>query len=61
MAFSSNLFGAITHRGGRDARVPVRLPLRDKCCRLRRHWAFWFCRCVLTLPLSASDNDSLAT
>ncbi|MDR1925531.1 MAG: hypothetical protein LBQ66_14255 [Planctomycetaceae bacterium] len=24
MAFSSNLFGSITHRGGRDARVPVR-------------------------------------
>ncbi|MDR1925488.1 MAG: hypothetical protein LBQ66_14040, partial [Planctomycetaceae bacterium] len=23
LAFSSNLFGAITHRGGRDARVPV--------------------------------------
>jgi hypothetical protein len=24
LAFSSNLFGSITHRGGRDARVPVR-------------------------------------
>ncbi|MDR1924159.1 MAG: hypothetical protein LBQ66_07270 [Planctomycetaceae bacterium] len=24
MAFRSNLFGSITHRGGRDARVPVR-------------------------------------
>ncbi|MDR1925377.1 MAG: hypothetical protein LBQ66_13485 [Planctomycetaceae bacterium] len=24
MAFRSNFFGAITHRGGRDARVPVR-------------------------------------
>ncbi|MDR1923032.1 MAG: hypothetical protein LBQ66_01560 [Planctomycetaceae bacterium] len=23
LAFSSNLFGSITHRGGRDARVPV--------------------------------------
>ncbi|MDR1923646.1 MAG: hypothetical protein LBQ66_04655 [Planctomycetaceae bacterium] len=23
MAFSSNFFGSITHRGGRDARVPV--------------------------------------
>jgi hypothetical protein len=24
LAFSSNFFGSITHRGGRDARVPVR-------------------------------------
>ncbi|MDR1923395.1 MAG: hypothetical protein LBQ66_03380 [Planctomycetaceae bacterium] len=24
LAFSSNLFGSITHRGGRDTRVPVR-------------------------------------
>ncbi|MDR1924020.1 MAG: hypothetical protein LBQ66_06570 [Planctomycetaceae bacterium] len=24
MVFSSNLFGSITHRGGRDARVPAR-------------------------------------
>ncbi|MDR1924386.1 MAG: hypothetical protein LBQ66_08425 [Planctomycetaceae bacterium] len=24
MAFRSNLFGSIMHRGGRDARVPVR-------------------------------------
>jgi hypothetical protein len=23
LAFSSNFFGSITHRGGRDARVPV--------------------------------------
>jgi hypothetical protein len=28
LAFSSNLFGAITHRGGRDARVPVRAASR---------------------------------
>jgi hypothetical protein len=28
-------------------------PLRGKCCRLRRHWAFWFCRCVLAIQLSA--------
>jgi hypothetical protein len=27
-AFSSNLFGSITHRGGRDARVPVRAASR---------------------------------
>ncbi|MDR1923435.1 MAG: hypothetical protein LBQ66_03580 [Planctomycetaceae bacterium] len=24
LVFSSNLFGSITHRGGRDTRVPVR-------------------------------------
>ncbi|MDR1925550.1 MAG: hypothetical protein LBQ66_14350 [Planctomycetaceae bacterium] len=29
MAFSSNFFGAITHRGGRDARVPVRAASRQ--------------------------------
>jgi hypothetical protein len=28
LAFSSNLFGSITHRGGRDARVPVRAASR---------------------------------
>ncbi|MDR1925475.1 MAG: hypothetical protein LBQ66_13975 [Planctomycetaceae bacterium] len=28
LAFSSNFFGTITHRGGRDARVPVRAALR---------------------------------
>jgi hypothetical protein len=40
LEFSSNFFGSITHRGGRDARVPVRL-------------TFWFCRCVLAIQLSA--------
>ncbi|MDR1925993.1 MAG: hypothetical protein LBQ66_16615 [Planctomycetaceae bacterium] len=29
LAFSSNLFGSITHRGGRDARVPVRAASRQ--------------------------------
>ncbi|MDR1923856.1 MAG: hypothetical protein LBQ66_05740 [Planctomycetaceae bacterium] len=29
MAFSSNLFGSITHRGGRDAHVPVRAASRQ--------------------------------
>ncbi|MDR1922945.1 MAG: hypothetical protein LBQ66_01120 [Planctomycetaceae bacterium] len=28
LAFSSNFFGSITHRGGRDARVPVRAASR---------------------------------
>jgi hypothetical protein len=28
LAFSSNSFGSITHRGGRDARVPVRAASR---------------------------------
>ncbi|MDR1925138.1 MAG: hypothetical protein LBQ66_12270, partial [Planctomycetaceae bacterium] len=28
-------------------------PLRGNCRRLRRHWAFWFCRCVLAIQLSA--------
>ncbi|MDR1925279.1 MAG: hypothetical protein LBQ66_12995 [Planctomycetaceae bacterium] len=28
MAFSSNLFGCLAHRGGRDARVPVRAASR---------------------------------
>jgi hypothetical protein len=29
LAFSSNLFGSITHRGGRDARVPIRAASRQ--------------------------------
>jgi hypothetical protein len=29
LAFRSNFFGAITHRGGRDARVPVRAASRQ--------------------------------
>ncbi|MDR1922777.1 MAG: hypothetical protein LBQ66_00265 [Planctomycetaceae bacterium] len=33
LAFSSNLFGSITHLGGRDTRVPVRLTLRCKIVR----------------------------
>ncbi|MDR1925608.1 MAG: hypothetical protein LBQ66_14640, partial [Planctomycetaceae bacterium] len=30
LAFLPNLFGFLMHRGGRDARVPVRLPLRGE-------------------------------
>ncbi|MDR1925601.1 MAG: hypothetical protein LBQ66_14605 [Planctomycetaceae bacterium] len=36
LAFSSNLFGSITHRGGRDARVPVRRRFAANLCCITR-------------------------
>ncbi|MDR1924917.1 MAG: hypothetical protein LBQ66_11140 [Planctomycetaceae bacterium] len=36
LAFSSNLFGSITHRGGRDARVPVRRRFAANLCGITR-------------------------
>ncbi|MDR1923040.1 MAG: hypothetical protein LBQ66_01600, partial [Planctomycetaceae bacterium] len=36
LAFSSNLFGSITHRGGRDARVPVRRCFATNLCGITR-------------------------
>ncbi|MDR1923941.1 MAG: hypothetical protein LBQ66_06170 [Planctomycetaceae bacterium] len=36
LAFSSNLFGSITHRGGRDARVPVPRRFAAKLCGITR-------------------------
>ncbi|MDR1924120.1 MAG: hypothetical protein LBQ66_07075 [Planctomycetaceae bacterium] len=32
MAFRSNFFGSITHRGGRDTRVPVRRHCTANLC-----------------------------
>jgi hypothetical protein len=46
LAFLPNSFGFLTHRGGRDARVPVRRRFAANCCRLRRCRAFGFCQCV---------------
>jgi hypothetical protein len=36
LAFSSNLFGSITHKGGRDARVPVRFRFAANLCGITR-------------------------
>jgi hypothetical protein len=36
LAFSSTLFGSITHRGGRDARVPVPRRFAAKLCGITR-------------------------
>jgi hypothetical protein len=59
LAFLPNSFGFLMHRGGRDARVPVRAASR----RLSAKPTFDVLvnRCVFPLSLSASDNDSLAT
>jgi hypothetical protein len=45
LAFSSNFFGAITHRGGRDARVPVRRRFAANLCGITRAlpYAMIFC------------------
>jgi hypothetical protein len=46
LAFSSNSFGSITHRGGRDARVPVRAASRHLSA--TPTGVVWFCRCVFS-------------
>ncbi|MDR1923565.1 MAG: hypothetical protein LBQ66_04240 [Planctomycetaceae bacterium] len=36
LVFRSNLFGSMTHRGGRDARVPVRRRFAANLCGITR-------------------------
>ncbi|MDR1922766.1 MAG: hypothetical protein LBQ66_00210 [Planctomycetaceae bacterium] len=45
LVFSSNLFGSITHRGGRDARVPVLRRYAANLCGITRAlpYAMIFC------------------
>ncbi|MDR1923942.1 MAG: hypothetical protein LBQ66_06175 [Planctomycetaceae bacterium] len=45
LVFSSNFFGSITHKGGRDARVPVRAASRLLSA-LPTIGACWFCQYV---------------
>jgi hypothetical protein len=42
LAFSSNFFGSITHRGGRDARVPVRRRFAANVVGYADVWHFGF-------------------
>jgi hypothetical protein len=60
LAFSSNFFGAITHRGGRDARVPVRRRFAANLCGITRGKTrsynanvFWFW--AIEIPVRVGD------
>ncbi|MDR1924923.1 MAG: hypothetical protein LBQ66_11170 [Planctomycetaceae bacterium] len=55
LAFRSNFFGSITHRGGRDARVPVRRRFAANLCGITRalSYAMIFC------PFRALINDTM--
>ncbi|MDR1924407.1 MAG: hypothetical protein LBQ66_08530 [Planctomycetaceae bacterium] len=59
MAFSSDFFGAMAHRGGRDARVPVRAASR--LLSATPTFGVLVLPMRFPLPLSASDNDLPAT